>query len=81
MLSPDVVRLRHIRDAAALAVELVRDRTRDACRSWARRHPRSPKRHGSAFRGSFHLVEGKRLQVNSSAVRYQRKLTYLKSVI
>jgi uncharacterized protein with HEPN domain len=32
MLSPDVVRLRHIRDAAAPAMELVRDRTRDGLR-------------------------------------------------
>jgi chromosome partitioning protein len=31
--------------------------------------------------GSFHLVEGKRLQVNSSASRYQRELAYLLSVI
>lgn len=32
MSSPDGVRLRHIHDAAALAVELVRDRTRDDLR-------------------------------------------------
>jgi chromosome partitioning protein len=31
--------------------------------------------------GSFHMVEGKRLQVNSSAERYQRELAYLVSVI
>ena len=31
--------------------------------------------------GSFHLVEGKRLQVNSSASRYQRELAYLVSVL
>jgi cellulose biosynthesis protein BcsQ len=31
--------------------------------------------------GSFHLVEGKRLQVNSSAARYQKELAYLVSVI
>ncbi len=31
--------------------------------------------------GSFHNVEGKRLQVNSSAERYQRELAYLMSVI
>jgi len=31
--------------------------------------------------GSFHTVEGKRLQVNSSASRYQRELAYLASVI
>jgi cellulose biosynthesis protein BcsQ len=31
--------------------------------------------------GSFHMVEGKRLQVNSSASRYQRELAYLLSVI
>src|SRR5262249_51464407 len=31
--------------------------------------------------GSFHTVEGKRLQVNSSATRYQRELGYLASVI
>jgi chromosome partitioning protein len=31
--------------------------------------------------GSFHMVEGKRLQVNSSASRYQRELAYLVSVI
>lgn len=31
--------------------------------------------------GSFHMVEGKRLQVNSSASRYQRELAYLASVI
>ena len=31
--------------------------------------------------GSFHMVEGKRLQVNSSAERYQRELAYLMSVI
>ena len=30
---------------------------------------------------SFHTVEGKRLQVNSSASRYQRELAYLASVI
>lgn len=27
--------------------------------------------------GSFHVVEGKRLQINSSATRYQRGLAYL----
>jgi hypothetical protein len=26
--------------------------------------------------GSFHMVEGKRLQVNASATRYQRELAY-----
>jgi hypothetical protein len=31
--------------------------------------------------GSFHMVEGKRLQVNSSAERYQRELAYLVSII
>ncbi len=31
--------------------------------------------------GSFHTVEGKRLQVNQSANRYQRELAYLVSVI
>lgn len=31
--------------------------------------------------GSFHMVEGKRLQVNSSAERYQREIAYLMSVI
>lgn len=31
--------------------------------------------------GSFHMVEGKRLQVNSSAVRYQRELAYLVSIL
>lgn len=31
--------------------------------------------------GSFHTVEGKRLQVNGSATRYQRELAYLASVI
>lgn len=31
--------------------------------------------------GSFHVVEGKRLQVNSSAERYQRELAYLVSVL
>jgi chromosome partitioning protein len=31
--------------------------------------------------GSFHTVEGKRLQVNSSAERYQRELAYLVSVL
>jgi cellulose biosynthesis protein BcsQ len=31
--------------------------------------------------GSFHMVEGKRLQVNRSAERYQRELAYLMSVI
>ncbi len=31
--------------------------------------------------GSFHMVEGRRLQVNSSASRYQRELQYLVSVI
>lgn len=31
--------------------------------------------------GSFHMVEGKRLQVNSSATRYQRELAYLMSII
>lgn len=31
--------------------------------------------------GSFHGVEGKRLQVNSSAARYQKELAYLVSVI
>jgi hypothetical protein len=30
--------------------------------------------------GSFHMVEGKRLQVNSSAERYQRELAYLLSI-
>jgi chromosome partitioning protein len=30
--------------------------------------------------GSFWTVEGKRLQVNASATRYQRKLAYLVSV-
>jgi len=31
--------------------------------------------------GSFHMVDGKRLQVNASAERYQRELAYLVSVI
>ena len=31
--------------------------------------------------GSFHSVEGKRLQVNQSASRYQRELAYLASII
>jgi chromosome partitioning protein len=31
--------------------------------------------------GSFHNVEGKRLQVNSSAERYQRELAYLVSIL
>lgn len=31
--------------------------------------------------GSFHTVEGKRLQVNSSAERYQKELRYLVSVL
>jgi len=31
--------------------------------------------------GSFHMVEGKWLQVNASASRYQRELAYLLSVI
>lgn len=31
--------------------------------------------------GSFHSVEGKRLQVNSSASRYQRELAYLVSIL
>jgi chromosome partitioning protein len=31
--------------------------------------------------GSFHMVEGKRLQVNASAERYQRELAYLVSII
>ena len=31
--------------------------------------------------GSFHTVEGKRLQVNASVTRYQRELAYLVSVI
>lgn len=31
--------------------------------------------------GSFHSVDGKRLQVNSSAQRYQRELAYLVSVL
>src|SRR5262249_47735742 len=31
--------------------------------------------------GAFHMVEGKRLQVNSSASRYQRELAYLVSII
>jgi len=31
--------------------------------------------------GSFHSVEGKRLQVNSSAERYQRELAYLVSIL
>jgi len=31
--------------------------------------------------GSFHTVEGKRLQVNSSVVRYQKELAYLASAI
>ena len=29
----------------------------------------------------FHMVEGKRLQVNSSAERYQRELAYLLSIL
>ena len=31
--------------------------------------------------GGFHTVEGRRLQVNSSAARYQRELAYLASII
>jgi chromosome partitioning protein len=31
--------------------------------------------------GSFHMVEGRRLQVNASATRYQRELAYLASII
>jgi chromosome partitioning protein len=31
--------------------------------------------------GSFHTVEGKRLQVNDSATRYQRELAYLLSIL
>jgi chromosome partitioning protein len=31
--------------------------------------------------GSFHMVEGKRLQVNSSVSRYQRELAYLVSIL
>ena len=31
--------------------------------------------------GSFHMIEGKRLQVNASAERYQRELAYLASII
>lgn len=31
--------------------------------------------------GQFHTVEGKRLQVNGSVIRYQRELAYLASVI
>ena len=31
--------------------------------------------------GSFHMVEGKRLQVNSSTGRYQRELAYLVSIL
>jgi len=31
--------------------------------------------------GNFHTVEGKRLQVNTSATRYQRELAYLASII
>jgi hypothetical protein len=31
--------------------------------------------------GSFHMVDGRRLQVNSSASRYQRELAYLVSII
>ncbi len=31
--------------------------------------------------GSFHTIEGKRLQVNSSAERYQRELAYLMSIL
>ena len=31
--------------------------------------------------GNFHTVEGKRLQVNRSAERYQRELAYLVSVL
>jgi chromosome partitioning protein len=31
--------------------------------------------------GTFHTVEGKRLQVNASATRYQRELAYLVSVL
>lgn len=30
---------------------------------------------------SFHTVDGKRLQVNGSATRYQRELAYLSSVL
>jgi chromosome partitioning protein len=31
--------------------------------------------------GSFHMSGGKRLQVNSSAERYQRELAYLLSIL
>lgn len=31
--------------------------------------------------GSFHMVEGKRLQVNASATRYQQELAYLVSIL
>jgi len=31
--------------------------------------------------GSFHMVEGKQLQVNSSTSRYQRELAYLLSIL
>lgn len=31
--------------------------------------------------GNFHTVEGKRLQVNSSATRYQREIAYLVSIL
>jgi len=31
--------------------------------------------------GSFHMVEGRRLQVNSSATRYQQELAYLVSIL
>jgi hypothetical protein len=31
--------------------------------------------------GSFHTVENRRLQVNQSAVRYQKQLRYLASMI
>jgi hypothetical protein len=31
--------------------------------------------------GTFHTVDGKRLQVNASVTRYQRELAYLASVL
>jgi hypothetical protein len=31
--------------------------------------------------GKFHTVEGRRLQVNASAARYKRQLSYLASMI
>ena len=31
--------------------------------------------------GSFHTVEGRRLQVNSSALRYQKEIQYLASML